>query len=289
MSQRRWQVPHQDDLELLADNLPPRLCFLYCALFLAVRQVLTRFRTSNPTWLKLPSSLRHRIAPSWTTLTTKFLASVLYLQERLSFIPGNYRLDPSPFMTASATRLPFAPRDFDAIFTSPPYATRLDYVTSTLPELAVLGADPAYLKRLRKATTGSPVLRHTPSTVDDFFASPYATHTLHYIASHSSKGSRSYYLPWMRQYLFDLQTSLFEIARTVHPTGTICLVVQDSFYKTHHVDLQRIVCETFSSRGRALTCRYDYPASNPRSRIAKAGSPYPTSAGQYTETLLVFG
>ena len=281
--------PDTSDLTQLADTLPSRICFFYCALSLAVRRLLTRFRTSNPTWVKSPLSLRHRISPSWRTLTTKFLESVLYLEERLSFIPGNYCFEPSPFMTGTATGLPFSTAQFDAVLTSPPYATRLDYITSTLPELAVLGADQEYLRSLRRTTTGSPVLRDTPATSYDLLVSDYATHTLEYIASHPSKGSRSYYLPWMRQYLRDLQESLFEIGRTVHPDGVICMVVQDSYYKSLHIDLQRIVSETLRSLDRTLACRYDYPASNPRSHKPMPGSGDTRSTRNHTETLLVFG
>ena len=133
------RFPDTGDLALLADTLPSRICFFYCALFLAVRRLVTRFRTSNPTWLKSPLSFRHRVAPSWATLSTTFLESAVYLQERLSFIRGDYRFEPPPFMTATATSLPFGTAQFDAVLTSPPYATRLDYVTSTLPEFSVAG------------------------------------------------------------------------------------------------------------------------------------------------------
>jgi len=254
-----------------------------------VRRLLTRFRTSNPTWLKAPPSARHRISPSWSALAKEFLESVLYLEQRLSFIPGNYRFDPSPFMTATATSLPFDAGQFDAVLTSPPYATRLDYVTSTLPELAVLGADQQYLRDLRRTTTGGPVLRDTSGYADDSLASNHAIRALHYIASHTSKGSRSYYHPWMKQYLADLQKSLCEIGRTVHADGVICMVVQDSYYKTFHVDLQRIVCEILQSHGRELISRYDYSASNPRSRSSGFGSCHIDSNRSHTESLLVFG
>ena len=283
------RFPDTGDLALLADTLPSRICFFYCALFLAVRKVLTRFRTTNPTWLKSAPSFRHRIAPSWTTLTTKFLESVFYLEERLSFIPGKYRFEPPPFMTATATNLPFRAAEFDAVLTSPPYATRLDYVTSTLPELAVLGANRKYLRDLRRKTTGSPVLRHASATGNDLLVSNYAKHTLDYIASHSSKGSRSYYLPWMSQYLRDLQDSLFEIDRIVNRKGVICLVIQDSYFKTFHIDLQGIVSETLRYRERNLTCRHDYSAPNPRSHTAMPGSDCRPSIRHHKESLLVFG
>ena len=133
------------------------------------------------------------------------------------------------------------------------------------------------------------MLRHSPSASDDPLVSDYATHSLEFIASHPSKGSRSYYRPWLKQYLRDLQESLFEIGRTVHPSGVICMVVQDSYFKTFHIDLQRIVCETLRSRGRALTCRYDYSASNPRSLYTESGTDCPPKNRNHKETLLVFG
>ena len=276
----------QDDIAAV-DRLPATACFFYCILFSTVRSLLTRFGTTNPMWLKSPASYRHRIAPSWKTLTEIFSVEFRRLSHRLTFL-----VDPTldkypPFRTGNAAALPFADDFFDAALTSPPYATRLDYVKGTLPELAVLGATERTVNRLRREATGSPVVRGQPARDDHHIGSAYARRTLAHISSHASKGSQSYYLPWMRNYLNHLQAGIFEIDRVVTAGGTVGIVVQDSYYKGFHVNLQRIVVEMLASRGRTLSCRYDNPAYAPYRKTQRAndrGSKRP-----HTETVLIFG
>ena len=68
----------------------------------------------------------------------------------------------------------------------------------------------------------------------------------------------------MTNYLASLQSGLEEIDRAVRSDGVVCIVVQDSYYKEVHVDLQNIVTEMFTEIGRPLSCRHDYSAPNPR-------------------------
>ena len=145
-------------MSTVADSLPLLACFFYSALFATVRDLLRRFRTTNPMWLKSPDSYRHRIATAWGTLSDVFLERVRYLADRLSLARELTSSNGAQFQTASAMCLPFPTGLFGAVLTSPPYATRIDYVRGTLPELAVLGADDAFLSALRKETTGSPVV-----------------------------------------------------------------------------------------------------------------------------------
>lgn len=258
-------LPTSQTITASTDTFSTVVAFFYCALFQTVRAFLKPFRTSNPMWYRTPVSYRHRRAPSWDSIENRFLESVhdltgrLSLRESLTCTAANL-----PISTGTATALPFPDATFDAVVTSPPYATRLDYVLGTLPELSVLGADDPFLAALRKQTTGSPVVKGAlPSEPNDLL-SEHGRAALAHISSHPSKGSRSYYLPWMSNYLKQLQDSLLEIDRTVTPSGSICIVVQDSHYKTFHVNLQQIVTEILQASGRPLRHRYDYPAPNPR-------------------------
>ena len=280
--------PDPRNIPVSVDKLSILGCFFYCVLFAVVRDLLDRFRTTNPMWLKSPESYRCRIVPSWKTLSEMFqqrseqLGNLLTLDHDPTFANGE------PFKTGTAINLPFDKALFDAALTSPPYATRIDYVKGTMSELAVLGADEAFLSNLRRETTGSPVVKGVTDEIAKPLKSACGISILEHIDSHSSKGSRSYYLPWMRNYLGNLQAGLAEINRTVDSRGTICVVVQDSYYKEFLIDLQRIVIETLDSLGRTLTHRHDHPAPNPRTQM-DINAELHTSKRQNTETLLVFG
>lgn len=244
-------------------------CFFYCALFGVVRDLLRRFRTTNPMWIKTPPNLANRIRPSWSTLTSGFMEHVSVLCYRLT-IPTEINSHPkASVITSNATKLPLPTASFDGAITSPPYATRIDYVKGTLPELAILGADNTFLANLRKVVTGTPVVRNIPIQGDITLNSKSGQAALNVIASHSSKGSNSYYLPWLRNYLKDLQTSIEEITRTVKKEGNICMVVRDSYYKEYRIDLQTIVVELMRASDRALQSRSDYSAMTPRSKVVK--------------------
>ena len=270
------------------DRLCSTACFFYCILFSTVRSLLNRFGTTNPMWLKYPVSYRHRIAPSWKTLTEVFSDEFRRLSHRLTFITEPALDIHPPFRTGNAASLPFINDYFDAALTSPPYATRLDYVKGTLPELAVLGATDGTVRQLRRESTGSPVVHGHTGNDYHHIESPCARRTLAHIRSHPSKGSQSYYHPWMRNYIHHLQAGILEIDRVVTAGGTIGIVVQDSYYKGFHVNLQRIVVETLASRGRTLSCRYDNPAHAPYRKTQGPGD-RTESRRLHTETVLIFG
>ena len=237
-------------------------------------------------WLKYPETYRHRVRLSSTTLYEELEKQVNFLGDRLS-LSGTRLSSASPFRTGTATRLPYADNVFNGAVTSPPYATRIDYVRGTLPELAVLRADQPYVKRLRSAITGSLLVKESSPSLQCDLASPYAINVLRAIRSHVSKGSRSYYFPWMSNYVYSLQAGLLEINRTVKPNCPICIVVQDSYYKEIPVGMQQIVIEMLSAVGRRIEDRYDYSAPNPRAQsVRRSGAG--RCALTNSETLLVF-
>ena len=174
------QIVSSADLTLATQNpytfatdLPSDGCFFYCALFSVVRNLLSPFIASNPMWLKIPESDPYRILPSWSTLRTAFYESVGYFGQRLWYKNTSEVASESPFKTGDATGLSFGSAHFDAVLTSPPYATRMDYVKGMLPELAVLAADESVITRLRKQTTGSPVVKNVAKGSNDPLMSDY--------------------------------------------------------------------------------------------------------------------
>lgn len=271
---------------LRTECLSHSACFLYTACFGVVRTLLGRYGTTNPMWIKNPKTVRNRISPKRHAVRELFLKQVADLAARLSLTDAQADRPVSPFQTGTAAETGYQPRSFDAAITSPPYATRVDYVRGCLPELAVLGADEKYIEQLRLACTGSPKVKGVTSSCEPI-QSRSANALLSAIEGHPSKGSRSYYCPWMANYLRSLQAGLLETHRVVRPDGIICVVVQDSYYKEIHIDMQGIVAETFVEVGRAVVERHDYPAPNPR---RQQHSDYCSSTAKRpsTESLLVF-
>ena len=280
----RHDLQTQGAEDLCADSLAPMVSFFYCALFGVVRDAVRRYRATNPMWLKYPRNPRYRAKPSAEVLHQEMARQVGYLTQRLCL---SVNQDATSFTTGNATRLPFGDELFDGAVTSPPYATRVDYVKGTLPELAVLGADEEYLNRLRSLSTGSPTVHGSKRISKHDLTSVSAKKLLDEIGSHRSKGSHSYYLPWMGNYLGGLQNGLKELHRTVKAKCPICIVVQDSYYKEIPISMQRIVIEAMSVEGRCLQHQYDYSAPNPRRQ--PAGENTRSNGTQINiESLLVF-
>ena len=279
---------HSTGMHLGVDNFSVILSFFYTALFASVQSALDAFRTTNPMWIKKPSAPMEQINPSKPLFLRSFRRSVERLTDLLSMSEPILQNDDIPFTTGNANNLPYDTQSFDAVITSPPYATRLDYVNGTLPELAVLGAQEQTVTDLRKQVTGSPVVRNVREGCVESLPSEYAKDLLERIRTHLSKGSRNYYFPWMRNYLSKLKEGIDEISRIVKEEGMICVVVQDSRYKELHINLQRIVSDLLAANGRPLVLRVDHPARNlrfPEVQIPNSG----LDEAKNTETLLVYG
>lgn len=236
-------------------SLPILASFFYTALFAAVRDFLAPFRTSNPTWTRYPTTYRHRINPSSDLVAHCFRRRVRYLADRLTLSSDN-KCENTSVSTGSALHLE-GTDVYDACFSSPPYATRVDYVRSTLAELSVLGLTQEDIGELRRKTTGTPLVRGVERSPRPLMSAT-ARAVIKTVNAHESHGSANYYGPWLYNYLTDLEASLSRIDSAVQREGPIGLVVQDSHYKAIHIDLQRIITEAMTGLGRALIHRVDY-------------------------------
>ena len=260
------QMLAKDDQGPLASNNPglssPLTSFFATALFLSVRTLSRRFASTNPTWFKVPKT-QNRPRPSPETVYSEFISAVNLLKRKLQY--SSYE----PRVTANlgdSRLLTFPDSTFDLVVTSPPYATRLDYVVSTRPELAVLNTSDTELADMRTTMVGSPTLGPTPRDPADVrvrFASQYAGTLLDAIRSHPSKASRTYYHRFYSRYFDSIERSLHEISRVLTSGGVALVVVQDSFYKNVRVDLQQICIEN------RRICQYD-SASTPGLRCVES-------------------
>jgi hypothetical protein len=265
-------------------RLPLITAFFYAALFASCRDLLRRFRRSNPTWLVTPGSPRRRLRPGTTTIETAFLERVRYLCARLS-VDRTDAGELAEIRTEPAERLLSRRPAFDACLTSPPYATRIDYIRGSVPELSVLGLAANAIAALRRESTGTPVIRGV--TVPENDLPDEASALVERVAKHDSHGSANYYAPWLRNYLSRLHGTLCGIASSVSPSGRIALVVQDSYYKTIHIDLQTLVELSLVASGRRLLRQHDFEVNHSMSYMnTRARQHLPKRT--HRESLLVF-
>lgn len=268
----------------MSSQLPLMASFFYAALFAAARDILKVHRGSNPTWLRYPESFRHRLNPAPQKCRDLFVERVEYLADRLS-LPSKEKSARTSLRTESVLDLS-GNSVFDACFTSPPYATRIDYVRTTLSELSVLGLGDDQVKELRRTTTGTPVVKGVKGAKPELLSNTAAS-VVDRVRTHPSHGSANYYAPWISNYLGSLEDSFVLIDKTVSRKGKIGVVVQDSFYKSVHVDLQRIVTETLEASGRRLEGREDYSVAHSMAHVNPASRTH-NRASEAIESLLVF-
>ena len=282
------EEPLEMDLASGSIGAPARLplitAFFYTALFAACRDLLRSFRGSNPTWLVAPDSPQGRLRPNTATVHAAFLKRVNYLCVRLA-VERTDSSELAELLTGPAETLLPRNGSFDACLTSPPYATRIDYIKGSLPELSILGLNPAFVDLLRRQSTGTPVVRGVAVTDQGIPAS--ASALVERVAHHGSHGSANYYAPWLRNYLAHLHETLEAISASVKPSGEIALVVQDSYYKAIHIDLQQLVHASLTAAGRRLVRRHDFEVTHSMSYMnPRARGHLPNRS--HRESLLVF-
>jgi DNA modification methylase len=219
--------------------------FLLAATFVTVRRLAGYKRASNPTWLgamDADASTTMRSLLSEVHKTTKWMQETLKAEK---FESDN--LKEATHTLGDSRKLPVAPDFFDAVITSPPYLTRIDYAVSTKLELLTV-FDEAEAQRIRQLSMGSTViLKDVPKRSQAWGVKCNAL--LEGVEGHSSKAAKSYYLKSFLQYFRDAEHSLREIHRTLKPGGTALIVVQSSYFKEILVPLGDIYVEMGSCMG----------------------------------------
>ena len=230
-----------------ADDLGPVEAYWLKTLFQVIVNATRPWRTTNPTWIKSRGSL-----PPATVSWNSLLAAVSTAATGASPVT-----EPGPITARVAlgdsTDLVAHHTHPDLILGSPPYCTRIDYAVATRVELSVLGLSPPEQSELRRTLIGTTTV--PPSLDLPQTSSTTAARTMESIGSHTSKASRTYYAKWIAQYIRDYTASLAQVAAISARTGTVVLVVQDSYYKDVHIDLATITREMMSFHGwRAVRC-----------------------------------
>lgn len=251
----------------LATQMSTLAAFYYVAVFEVVRALANPFKGSNPTWVKVPTI--GSASATWDDLSVAFEASLRHLSDSLPR-SGVARQLPT-VVVGTSTSLPFPSASIDAVLSSPPYCTRIDYVTATRPELALLGySRPNEIKSLRDQMVGTTTMSSSLPLVENGWG-PTAAEFIGDVTGHPSKASSGYYRRYYLQYFDALARSVDEIVRVAATKSSIALVVQDSYYKDIYLDLAAIVSDMMSIRERRVDRRFDFVAHslaaiNPRSR-----------------------
>jgi hypothetical protein len=263
--------------------------FYYVALFSTVRLLLSPFRTSNPTWIKVPSAHQARLRTLDTEIKIRFVQQVERMVSEIADSPPDLTdLDKhSIIKLGNAEDLDAKKNSASLILTSPPYCTRIDYGALTYPELAVLGLDPcSTANRLRKSLTGTCAVNNRIDDPHPAWGNECLS-VLADVACHPSKAASTYYLKQFLQYFTALYRSLKSLQRVLRKNAGLCMVLQDSYFKEIHVDLPAIVTEMCLPLGLNLRRSEPFSVKTPMSRSNISHRKY-VSEVRLTETVLCF-
>ncbi|HKP90724.1 MAG TPA: hypothetical protein VJT75_12225 [Thermoleophilaceae bacterium] len=252
------ELDDEPEASRLASEMSSLAALFYLALFRVVRRALGRFAGTNPTWLRQKVAQDEKVDIDLRTLRPWLLAAMGELAEAVKErgLPelGGGRIE---IAVADSSQLPIQDGAAQAVITSPPYCTRIDYAVATLPELAALGMTASDFRALRDRLIGTPTRDGTFASSDLRWGKT-ATSFLREVADHRSHASTGYYLSFFSQYFAGMWRSLSEVGRVVASDRPIVLVVQDSYYKEVRADIPCVMCEMADRLGWRLSARRDF-------------------------------
>jgi DNA modification methylase len=211
----------------------------------AFRMQLDNFLCSNPTWIKRPKEKQDLIEFDFKRYLKDFekaVDSLMINAEDLSQNPNKLpRLE-----LASSLMLPLKNSSVDCIITSPPYCTRIDYATMTLPELVWLKMGVSDITQLRRNIIGTTTVE---KKLQEIKLTPKAQKILNSVQAHDSKASATYYYKNLKSYFIKMELSFLELARVLKKTGSLHIVLQDSKYKDLDLKISEIFAESLEIKG----------------------------------------
>lgn len=275
------------------DKISGTAATLYVALFGACRQLVAPFRSSNPTWLRIPKADDQRVRASMFAIARQFgnnvrgMADALAAKCQANVLNGDApRPGDCKISLVDTTTMALLPESVDMVLTSPPYCTRIDYTAATRIELALLGP----LLQTGARSLGRQMIGSTQVPVDEIAVDPnWGRSCLRFLTAlkaHPSKASTGYYYRTHLDYFDKMSRSIERIATAMKPNGQAILVVQDSYYKDIHNDLPRIIGEMGVKHGLKLTRRENFHLRS-MSDIHRGRLTYARPSGA-TESVLCF-
>lgn len=227
-------------------------CLMYTALFNCVREYLSWFIPTNPTWIKRPKKETEKLSVSWSGFKRRYLDLLREMIDGVAILEHFWSPKLSQILVGSSTNLPINSSSVDFVLTSPPYCTRIDYGVATFPELAILCVEGNYeIDSIRRGLMGTTTV---PKFVDGVLSNlgTQCVAFLEGVKSHDSKASKTYYFKNFVQYFQSLNYSIDEIDRILKDNARFVCVVQDSYYKDLHCDLPKLVIEMAETKGLTL-------------------------------------
>jgi hypothetical protein len=226
----------------------------YVALFLSCRSLVSRFQSSNPTWLRRRKAGEAQISIERRAILNAFKGCLHLMSSHLAARSSEPALELHEqgvidIHLADSTKLALPTASVDFVLTSPPYCTRIDYTAATRVELAVIAPLlNTSTSELSRQMIGSTRVPHDEITPNSRWGET-CTKFLMAVKSHKSKASSGYYLKTHLDYFAKLSSSIDRIRESMKPGATAVLVVQDSYYKDVHNDLPTIVSEMATLNG----------------------------------------
>jgi tRNA G10 N-methylase Trm11 len=275
------------------DRISGTAATLYVALFAACRQLVAPFRSSNPTWLRVPKANERRIAASQAAIAKDFRSNVRGMTAALvEKREANLRLKKVPHLAnckvslSDTVSMKLAADSVDFVLTSPPYCTRIDYTAATRIELAVLAPLLKTAERaLGRQMIGSTQVPNGEIEVDEGWGATCLSF-LAALKAHPSKASSGYYYRTHLDYFDKMSRSMQRLAIALKAGGRAVLVVQDSYYKDIHNDLPKIIAEIGAHYGLTLSQKKAFHLRS-MSDINPGRRTYVRPSGA-TETVLCF-
>jgi len=270
-------------------NISDLASFFYVVLFRTVRRLVIPFLASNPTWVKVArdkSELQHFEASEIYKIYFTVFNEMLNKFDSYAANSEIERKNKIHLGIANSEALPISMSSINAIISSPPYCTRIDYAISTRPELAILGFSEQDFDALRREMIGTPKISQELPDINKNWGST-CLEFINNVAQHDSKASKSYYYKHFLQYFNGINKSILELDRVLNKDGICILVLQDSYFKDVHNNLPQIFTEMAQNIEWNTKHRVDFESNLSMANINRKTKQY-RSRISTTETVLFF-
>lgn len=229
--------------------------FLCVALFNSLKELAEPYKTTNPTWLKMPKK-EERSVISRREIEIVFMAELKKLSEPAKSYKKNNDFAPK-IIVGNSVKTALENNSIDAIITSPPYCTRIDYAVMTVLELSFFNFTTDRFNKLRTNIIGTPTITKTNLVVREEWGKT-CLKTLKLIEKHPSRASSTYYYKTYVQYFDSMYKSIVEMNRLLKNNSNCVMVIQNSYYKDILVNLKEIFIEMAGNIGWTLKDVYTF-------------------------------